>query len=392
MSVIDTSSGGPEDSPHEGPTRLEAIQRAQTVWSGQLVDLGARNTLLYYKDLKVGTLDLGPGSAEQVAVEQLLGSQAMGLDTLFRPEQAPDAAKRARTIRAKAAENFEERGIRTLYLAWGMATWTSDRSAAAPAAPVLLRQAALTPRGRVEASFELSLPDEWEVNPTLLYALRSDFQVDLDADELLSLLDESGAGAPDPSALYERLAKAAATVPGFTITPRVVLGNFSYAKWEMVKDLESGTDALVASDLLCAIAGYEPAQQALRDRQAGVQLSGHEPDLVPPQDEILVVDADASQSYVINAVVGEANLVIVGPPGTGKSQTIANLIAALAARGQRILFVAEKRAAIDAVLDRLRTKGALRPRARPARRRRLQATARPRPLQGARRRGEHRPS
>ena len=61
----------------------------------------------------------------------------------------------------------------------------------------------------------------------------------------------------------------------------------------------------------------------------------------------------SSPSYAINAAVGGGDLVVEGPPGTGKSQTIANLIATLAARGQRVLFVAEKRAAIDAVLDRL---------------------------------------
>lgn len=338
------------------PGRAEAVRRAQQVWTGQLVDLGARNTLLYYRDLKVGTLDLGPGSAaDPVAVEQLLGSHTMPLTTLFGDDGKGDASKRARTIRAKATENFEERGLRTLFLAWGMATWTSERSPAAPAAPVLLRQADLTPRGRAEESFDVSLPDEWEVNPTLLYALAQDFEVSVDAGDLLELLDESGAGAPDPTALFERLAKAASAVPGFAVAPRVVLGNFSYAKWEMVKDLEAGTDALVASDLLCAIAGYTPAAQAVRDRQVPAEIT--EPDRVPPADEFLVLDADASQSYVINAAVRGSDLVVEGPPGTGKSQTIANLIASLAARGKQVLFVAEKRAAIDAVVDRLNKYG-----------------------------------
>ena len=119
----------------------------------------------------------------------------------------------------------------------------------------------------------------------------------------------------------------------------------------MVLDLETATDALLGSELICAIAGDEEARAAVRARHPNVSLS--QPDTVPPADEFLVLDADASQSYAINCAVGGADLVIDGPPGTGKSQTIANLIASLSARGQRVLFVAEKRAAIDAVLDRL---------------------------------------
>ena len=157
---------------------LELVERAKEVWKGQLVDLGGRNTLLYYRDLKVGTLDLGPDfGANDVRVDELLSSRPVALSDIFGEERRPDAAKRARTIRAKATENFEERGLRTLFLAWGTATWSSQRSSAAPAAPVLLRQAHISPKGRAEESFEISLPGEWELNPTLTYALKSDFDV-----------------------------------------------------------------------------------------------------------------------------------------------------------------------------------------------------------------------
>src|ERR1700757_5431298 len=65
------------------------------------------------------------------------------------------------------------------------------------------------------------------------------------------------------------------------------------------------------------------------------------------------VDADASQAQVIEEVRTGRNLVVQGPPGTGKSQTIANIIAAAAKEGKRVLFLAEKMAALAVVHDRL---------------------------------------
>jgi very-short-patch-repair endonuclease len=331
------------------------VQRAVASWTGELIDLGGRNTLLYYRDLKQGTLSLGAESgADAVAVDDLLSGRTVRLSEMFSDSTRGAAARRARTVKAKAAENVEERGIQTMFLAWGMATWTNPNTTAIPAAPVLLRQAALSARGSAGEDFDLSLPGEWEVNPTLLHLLKTEYKAGVAADDLLALLDED-AEPPEALELFERLTKAASVLVGFSVKPRVVIGNFSYARLPMVLDLENAEDALTASELICALAGDEGARTTIRERHPNTSIS--EPDHVPPQDEFLVLDADASQSYAINAAVGGADLVVEGPPGTGKSQTIANLIATLSARGQKILFVAEKRAAIDAVLDRLNRVG-----------------------------------
>ncbi|HEV8652715.1 MAG TPA: AAA domain-containing protein [Actinomycetes bacterium] len=333
--------------------RARRVARAVTAWTGQLVDPGGRNTLLYYRDLKQGTLDLD--GADPVALGNLLAGRTVRLSALFPdPAERPAAAKRARTVRAKAQENFEERGLTTLFLAWGMATWEDQRTARAPAAPVLLVPARLAPRGAAGEDFDLALVAEEGVNPTLLYKLAVEFDCRIADDDLLDLLDDGGQ-PPDAKRLFDRLTKLAADVPGFQVAGRVVLGNFSYAKLPMVRDLEGLTGTLVAHDLVAALAGDEGARAALRRRHVTVEPD--EPDRTPPADEFFVLDADASQNHAVNAVVRGQDLVLDGPPGTGKSQTIANLIATLVARGQRVLFVAEKRAAIDVVLGRLASRG-----------------------------------
>ena len=245
------------------PERLRLVGRAVQTWTGELIDLGGRNTLLYYRDLKQGTLDIGPAiPANDVAVDQLLSSRTIRLSILFAGSSIDAAARRVRAVKAKATENFEERGLQTLFLAWGIATWTNPRSATVPAAPVL-RQGALTARGGTGEDFDVSLPGEWEVNPTLLHLLKTDFEIELDRTEVLGLLDQDR-DPPNPAQVFDLLAKACSAVAGFSISGRIVLGNFSYAKLPMVLDLETATNILASSDLICAIAGDEQARRPAR--------------------------------------------------------------------------------------------------------------------------------
>jgi very-short-patch-repair endonuclease len=323
--------------------RLAQVKDAVATWTGQLINLDGRNGLLYYRDLKLGTLDLA--EANEVAVDALLSGRTVALSTLF-PDSLESVLKRARTVRNKARETLEERGVATLFLAVGMATWTNTRTTATPAAPILLREATIAARGAAEEDFDLALTGEVEFNPTFLHMLAEQHQIQITADELL---DELGDG--DSAGLFERLEKECSSIPDFGIAERHVLGNFSYAKLPMVADLKANLDALVVHDVVAAIAGDRRAQERLRT--AGSDVGMDDPDRTAPADEFLVLDADASQNYAINAAVAGQSLVVKGPPGTGKSQTIANLIASLVARGQRVLFVAEKRAAIAAVLTRL---------------------------------------
>jgi very-short-patch-repair endonuclease len=316
------------------------------------VDLTGRNNLLYYRDLKAGTLplDLSP---RQPIYDALAGRSVL-LSKLFPgQEDLEDALKRARSVRNKANAHFEERGIETLYLACGMATWSGQKSAATPAAPVLLVPVRLAPKGAAQEEFELTVIGELEVNPTFLLMLKAEFDVACDPVELLESAGIEGIiDTPEELDIsFDWLRQRCSSVPSFDINDRFVIGNFSYARMPMVRDLENSLEAMAEHDIIAALAGDPEAQVELRNKGGEAEIPS--PDFVPPSDEFLVLDADASQNYAINAILAGKSLIIKGPPGTGKSQTISNLVSTLVARGKRVLFVAEKRAAIDAVLRRL---------------------------------------
>lgn len=351
---------GRDDTVTVTEQRRARVAKAVEEWAKQLIDLTGRNQLLYYRTLKRGTLELT--DADPTALDTLLSGRTVRLSNLIpatdeQPDRHDDALRRAQTVHGKALTYFEERGIDTLFLAFGMATWTTSSSSATPAAPVLLRPLKFDPRGAAEADFDVCLHGDWDVNETLLHLLATDFKTDVDGEGLLELLENGeSAAAPDPTRLFERLCKEAGEIPDFDVHRRLVAGTFAYTKLPMVKDLKENVDALAAHDLISAIAGDEDAQATIRDLRA-TDVDPTQPDYTPPADEFLILDADASQNLAINAALAGEPLIIQGPPGTGKSQTIANLIATMTARGKRVLFVAEKRAAIDAVTKRLRKVG-----------------------------------
>jgi hypothetical protein len=297
--------------------RAELIASAQARWISTLTDLGGRNTLLYYKDRRAGTLDLA--GADPDLLERFCRTGSIRLTRLFSDaDLRADAIRRVQEIYRKARELQEERGIRAAYLATGMARW--DELFLEPAAPVLLRGLTIAPTRARHDDFDLGLDEEAEVNPVLLHKLATVFG---------AATEELAAERGDRLIQTLCRAAAAAEIPGFEITNRQVIGTFTYAKLPMVRDLEAAGDLLGDSDVVAAIAGDIEAQELLNGDEAA------EPVLDAPEQDYSVLDADSSQRSAIGAVLSGHSLVIHGPPGTGKSQTIANLIAALVARAAR---------------------------------------------------------
>ena len=125
----------------------------------------------------------------------------------------------------------------------------------------------------------------------------------------------------------------------------LTLGNFNYRKMTLVRDYANLMDTDVSSAAFDTIFSLTPRA----------------PDVTPSpielRDQHLIIACDAAQASAIARARSGSSYIIQGPPGTGKSQTITNLIADYIARGKRVLFVCEKRAAIDIVFHRLRQQG-----------------------------------
>jgi hypothetical protein len=126
----------------------------------------------------------------------------------------------------------------------------------------------------------------------------------------------------------------------------VTLANFHYRKMSLVRDYES---------LLAETPHSPPFESAFSLVPRPADRSATDP--LPFGDRYEVVSCDPTQADSIAEARKGDSYIIEGPPGTGKSQTITNLIADYAARGKRVLFVCEKRAAIDVVFARLRQCG-----------------------------------
>ncbi len=254
--------------------------------------------------------------------------------------------KRLLTLYRGARSLEEEQGVSVLFLALGFLRWY-DTSDVERFAPLVLLPVDLE-RDNARGRFRLALRDQdLAANLSLGAMLENDFAL-----KLPDLPDDADW---QPSPYFQRVRAAVSSQPRWQVDGDVmVLGFYSFAKFLMWRDLAPENDwggvagpernPLVSNLLLRGFEGLAdvPGQSANLDERF--------PD---PGDLGHILDADASQTRVIAAAREGESMVVQGPPGTGKSQTIANIIAVAARDGKRVLFVAEKRAALDVVHARL---------------------------------------
>ena len=313
-------------------------------WSRELSAVGGRNTLLWAPEQRGGYLDLT--TAHPGGISMLLAGRRTSLSDLVREAGAFDEALRLTRRLFHAQRTLrDERGLHTGFVAIGVATWDSPRAGAVVEAPVLLRTCTLIPTGPGEPDFDLDLGAGVEVNPSLVNYLGSVAGVAVDGRALAGLT-EVAAGF-DPYPVYAALGQLCADVPGFAVTPRLVLGSYPHGKPAMVADIGANTQWLAQVDVVAALAGDPAAAARLDTELPGVDA---DPD---PEREVLVLDLDGAQQSVLEAVRAGHQLVLEAPLGTGRTQTLAALIASLAHDDKRILYVTRRRHSILALRARL---------------------------------------
>ncbi len=245
------------------------------------------------------------------------------------------------------AQTYEqEQGVSILYLATGFLKWyespNSDKPRFAPLllVPVDLERPSATSRFKVRCR-----EDDITTNLSLQMKLKGEFGV-----ALPDVPDMDDLSIPT---YFDAVERAIVGQPRWELLrDDMVLWFFSFAKYLMYRDLDPAT--WPANSPL----GKNPALSALLHdgfcEESPLCGDNDKIDaLIPPQNMIHVTDADSSQAVVIEEVRRGRHLVVQGPPGTGKSQTITNIIATAVKEGKRVLFVAEKLAALEVVYGRL---------------------------------------
>ncbi len=253
------------------------------------------------------------------------------------------------SLHVDARTYMEEQGVNILYLAMGQLKWFEDENSDTPRLAPLLLVSVRLERSSAASQFKLrAMEEDPSVNLTL-HARLEEFGIRLPTVEI----DEDFS----PGDYFDQVAERVEGVKGWEVFPdAMVLGFFSFSKFLMYRDLDGENwpegSAIEQNELVKSL-----MLEGFSSEGDRIDETGHLDQLIPVERLNHVIDADSSQSVAIEEVRKGHNLIIQGPPGTGKSQTITNLIATAVLDGKKVLFVAEKMAALQVVHRRLQEIG-----------------------------------
>jgi len=257
--------------------------------------------------------------------------------------------KKLKSLFYESKEYEEEQGVNVLYIALGFLKWYEDaNSDIVKYAPLVLLPVELSREGAKDR-YKLKLRDEdIFTNVSLKLWLHEQHSVTL--PEIPEEVEWS------PESYFKEVKAAIAMSPRWEVlSNEVLLGFFSFSKFLLWKDLDPTTWPNGQGPLEHPIIQKLLGSSGERVEAEGPLIPDDDfiDDHFTPHDLAYIMDADSSQTEAIQTAIIGKDLVIQGPPGTGKSQTITNIISAAIRDGKKVLFIAEKMAALDVVHQRL---------------------------------------
>ncbi|WP_407176383.1 DUF3320 domain-containing protein [Bradyrhizobium sp. STM 3562] len=368
------------------PASERSLDRLET-WKRNLLDLSLKNRLLNFKDTKA---TIGIECPDAAMLEDKLADggrfKLLGRATVLDGSDGRDAALLAQRqdddarkdflkdamgrgdLHAVVADTdiearltdlyrasrlaFEEGGANILFLVLGFLKWTPQDGAGPYRAPLILVPVQLE-RKSVRSGFRLALhEDETRFNPTLLQMLKQDF--DLSLPELEGELPQDANGT-DVAGIWRTIRRHVKGIKGWEVTEQVVLATLSFTKYLMWKDLVDRTDLLKRNSVVRHL--IDTPTHTYDASGAAFVPANTIDQVVDPAELFTPLSADSSQISAVLAAQRGGDFVLFGPPGTGKSQTIANMITNCLAHRRTVLFVSQKTAALEVVRQRMQAIG-----------------------------------
>ncbi len=372
----------------------KSIDKRIYKWKEKLIDLTKRNRLLSFKTSKYSTLRIIDEQPPEVYRSLVQNMQIMEfLPVNVNEEDVPEEEKksleelnegiefRAQEFKEYEVEELDKKhidkflqtklsmqeltktlnkisttakstnddlGYNVLFLALGSVIWyESDNSDERMEAPVILVPVEIK-RKSIGQPYTIKYNEDSVIlNPALTLKLKRDFGINLED----IVLDED---VINPVEVFSKVQEKIKDKSRWKLLNNIYIGLFSFAKFVMYKDLDEYQELIKSSKLIGTICGLNNEKQVSTDSICPMSELDNR---VQPQSTYQILDADSSQQQAIQVVKSGNNLVIEGPPGTGKSQTIANIIAELLSQNKKVLFVSQKIAALDVVKSRLDING-----------------------------------
>ncbi|WP_311473108.1 DUF4011 domain-containing protein [uncultured Actinomyces sp.] len=367
---LDAGPTGPLEAA-SAPLAAEAPQRAEAdgdsaaparveVWKRSLLDLSLRNPLIdrgcaHAVEMEVAP-ELVPGFEDMVGSGDVI--TLLPADDAATPEERAALLNEQRRVRLAVGEAefvrrlqlmtvtartiIEETGANNLYLAVGTLTWSSDGRRLH--SPLILIPVTLDRDGD---SFAIAVDKDGAPTPNFSLLTRYGADTGIDLVELREpVRDEHGVDVE--ATLAALRARIEASGRDDAVEASVHLGLFRFSTYRMWRDLEDDWRTIADNPLVAHLLDESGAPFA---DPAGPLDADSDIDAIAQN---LPLMADAAQARVVADAVEGRSLVVEGPPGTGKSQTVANIIFRTLATGRTVMFVAEKASALDVVARRLR--------------------------------------